>query len=105
MGPKKSPLGGATEGARRLLGLGVSLGFGLSSLLLGGTLGCFLGLVGEAGAEGGSFLGAGLEAVNATFGVNNLLFAGEEGVRGGGDLDLDQGVQGDNLAVVKLFYS
>ena len=46
----------------------------------------------EGGFELFGFFSAGFEAVDATFGVYNLFFAGEEGVGGGGDLSFDKGV-------------
>jgi len=52
----------------------------------------FAGFVAEVLFELGSFPCASFEAVDATFGVDDLFLAGEEGVGGGGDLGFDQGV-------------
>lgn len=60
---------------------------------LGGFLfGFFLGLcdlVAELSLEGGSLLSASLEAIDATFGIDDLLFASEEWVRCARNLNLN----------------
>ena len=59
---------------------GFFLGFGCS----------FAGFVADILFELFGFFGTGLEAINATFGVDNLFFAGEEGMRSGADLSFDK---------------
>lgn len=81
------------------------LHFFVSSLCFGfGYLIClpfclFLGSLGALLFGGFAGFGAGFELVDAAFDVEDALFTGEEGVGGGGNVDLDQRVF---IAIVPL---
>ena len=65
--------------------------FGLGGFFLGFG-GGFADFVAEILFELFGFFGARFEAVDATFGVDNLFFTGEERVRSRADLDFDKRV-------------
>ena len=58
--------------------------------LFGSGIGGFFSFVAKAGAESFGALGPSLEAIDATFGVDNLFLAREEGVRSRRNLNFDQ---------------